>query len=33
MLKEDAMAYRKRHEAEKSPSLQERITQKIVDEL
>ncbi len=27
------MAYRKRHEAEKGPSLYERITQKIVDEL
>ena len=27
------MAYRKRHEAEKSRSLHERITQKIVDEL
>jgi antirestriction protein ArdC len=27
------MAYRKRHEAEKGPSLHERITQKIVDEL
>lgn len=27
------MAYRKRHKAEKGPSLHERITQKIVDEL
>ncbi len=27
------MAYRKRHETKKSPSLHERITQKIVDEL
>jgi antirestriction protein ArdC len=27
------MAYQKRHEAEKRPSLHERITQKIVDEL
>lgn len=27
------MAYRKRHEAEKAPSLHERITQKIVNEL
>ena len=27
------MAYRKRHEADKGPSLHERITQKIIDEL
>jgi antirestriction protein ArdC len=27
------MAYRKRHEAKKGPSLHERITQKVVDEL